>query len=73
MNTRLPLEKNDLLQLLNWELSAYEECEGCHFTAITADDSGRSWNARLEGGAVPGQMIARQVIAETRRAFNIAR
>jgi len=71
MNTRLPLEKNDLLQLLNWELSAYEECEGCHFTAVTADE--RNWDARFEGGAANGQMIARQVIAETRRAFNLAR
>ena len=72
MNARLPLAENDLLQLLNWELAAYEECNGCHFTAITADDSGRGWNARVEGGAVTGQVIARQVIAETRQAFNLA-
>ena len=73
MHTRLPIERHDLLQLLNWELAAYEECEGCRFTAIMADDEGRGWNASLEGGAVTGQMIARQVIAETRRAFNVQR
>ena len=72
MNDRLPMEKHDLLELLNWELAAYDECEGCHFTAITAEDDGRGWNARLEGGAVTGQVIARQVIAETRQAFNLA-
>ena len=73
MNTRLPIEEKDLLALLNWELAAYEECEGCHFTAITAEDNGRGWNARFEGGEVTGQMIARQVVAETRGAFNLAR
>ena len=73
MNTRLPLEEKDLLELLNWELSAYEECEGCRFTAIAADGSERNWDARFEGGAVAGQLIARQVVAETRRAFNLAR
>lgn len=73
MNTRLPMEEHDLLELLNWELAAYDECEGCHFTAITADDNGRGWDASLEGGAGSGKLIARQVMAETRRAFNLAR
>ena len=69
---RQPLSEKDLLGLLNWELAAYDECEGCRFTAITADDRS-TWDARLEGGRVIGQMIARQVVAQTRRAFDLAR
>ena len=71
MDTRRPMAEKNLLELLNWELAAYEECEGCHFTAITANDDERNWDARLEGGVVTGQMIARQVVAQTRRAFNL--
>jgi hypothetical protein len=68
---RQPLYEHDLLQLLNWELSAYAECEGCRFTAITAND-GRGWDARVEGGAAAAQTVARQVVVETRRAFDLA-
>jgi hypothetical protein len=70
--SRQPLSEKDLLALLNWELTAYEECEGCRFTAIAADERS-AWDARLEGGAVLGQMVARQIVGQTRRAFDLAR
>jgi len=68
-----------LLQLLNWELGAYEERDGCRFTAIEAfpleDDSGCNWrDARLEAEAplaVAGQVIAHEVLEQTRRSFNL--
>ena len=34
ITSRRALDKKALLALLNWELAAYDECEGCRFTAI---------------------------------------
>ena len=76
---RPPIGESALLQLLNWELAAYAECDGCRFTAIESfpreDDSGCNWrDARLEAAeplGFAGHMIAHEVLEQTRRAFNL--
>lgn len=83
MDTRVSrpaLSPHDLVELLNWELSAYEQCYGCHFTSIRPmadpDDSGCNWrDARLQtdhqlDGVERG--IVRRVIEQTRHEFNLA-
>jgi hypothetical protein len=70
----------DLIALLNWQLSAYEECEGCRFTSIrrmrNRDDVGTNWlDARLQADhrlGVAERFIVQQVVAETRRQFEVA-
>ncbi len=70
----------DLIALLNWQLSAYEECEGCRFTSIRRmrdrDDAGTNWlDARLRADhrlGVAEQFIAQQIVAETRRQFDVS-
>ena len=70
----------DLIALLNWQLSAYEECEGCRFTSIRRmrdrDDAGTNWlDARLQADhrlGVAEQFIVQQIVAETRRQFDVA-
>ena len=34
--TREARSEHDLVRLLNWELAAYEKCEGARFTSIQA-------------------------------------
>ena len=34
--TRQACDEHDLVQLLNWELAAYERCNGTRFTSIKA-------------------------------------
>jgi hypothetical protein len=75
---RQPLNQHHLVQLLNWELAAYERCAGTRFTAINAmpgpDDSGCNWSdARLESDHaldLTERAIVRRVIMQTRREFN---
>lgn len=69
-----------LLQLLNWELCAYEECDGCRFTSIRRmrerDDAGANWlDARVEADHRLGmaeQFVVREIVAQTRRRFDVA-
>jgi hypothetical protein len=76
---RPTLNPHDLVQLLNWELAAYEECGGCRFTSIRriADvgDSGSNWrDARVQSDHPLGteeRSIIGQVIEQTRREFNV--
>lgn len=76
---KIEIDEKDLLQLLNWELAAYEECAGCRFTAVDAaerlDGEGCNWvDARLEVEApigLTGQIIAHRVVEQTRRSFNV--
>ena len=76
---RQALNPQDLVQLLNWELAAYEQCGGCHFTSIRvvpdAEDSGCNWrDARVQSDHRLGTQergIIRQVIEQTRREFNV--
>jgi hypothetical protein len=74
------LSANDLIALLNWELSAYEECDGCRFTSIRRmrerDDAGANWlDARVLADHRLGleeHFIVRRVVDETRRRFDVA-
>lgn len=75
---RQALSEHDLLALLNWELSAYEECAGDHFTAVTParGDAECNWSgARLESDHALGadeQLITRLVVDETKRNYDVA-
>ena len=79
-NSRRPLEQHDLVQLLNWELAAYERCAGIRFTSINAmarpDESGCNWrDARLQSDHaldMTERNIVRRVIVQTRREFNVS-
>ena len=79
METRAALSQHDLVELLNWELAAYEQCGGCRFTSIRrmadADDSGCNWrDARVRSDHRLGHVergIVRQVIERTRQEFNV--
>lgn len=74
------LRAERLLQLLNWELSAYEECDGCRFTSIRRmrerDDAGANWlDARVQADHRLGmaeQFVVREIVAQTRRRFDVA-
>ncbi len=78
--SRQALSPHDLVELLNWELQAYERCSGCHFTSIRplpdADDSGCNWrDARLQSDhQLDGveRDIVQRVIEQTRHEFNVA-
>jgi hypothetical protein len=83
MGTSVPrntLNQHDLVELLNWELAAYDNCGGCHFTSIRPlpdpDDSGCNWrDARLQADHRLDREerdIVRHVIDETRHQFNLA-
>jgi hypothetical protein len=78
--SRQALSQHDLVQLLNWELAAYERCGGTRFTSIISttspDDSGCNWrDARLQSNHkldLTERGIVRRVIAQTRREFNVS-
>jgi len=81
METTIPrraLSEHELVQLLNWELAAYERCSGIQFTSISAtrpDPSGCNWrDARRQSDHALGlteRGILRRVIVQTRREFNL--
>ena len=79
MTPKQSLSNRDLLALLNWELAAYEQCEGAHFRSIRAtrerDDAGCNWlDARVESDHALGldeHFIVRHVVEETRRKFDL--
>jgi hypothetical protein len=72
--------EHDLVQLLNWELAAYEKCEGARFTSIQTmakpDASGCNWrDARVQADHpldLVERGIVRRVVAQTRREFNLS-
>ena len=75
----ITIPPESLLQLLNWELAAYERCAGTRFTSIhsmaSPDGSGCNWrDARLQSDHaldLTERGIVRRVIAQTRREFNV--
>ena len=77
-SSRQALSESDLLALLNWELSAYEECAGDHFSAVTPASGAEDCNwsgARLESDHSLGpdeQRITRLVVDETKRSYDVA-
>ena len=77
--TRQMLSEDALLELLNWELAAYDECNGCHFTAVDTGKDGFTsckWKgARLEADhamSFAEQLITRLVVFETKRCYDLA-
>jgi mono/diheme cytochrome c family protein len=72
------LNEHDMLMLLNFELSAYDECAGCHFTGLKPsfrDETGSNWRgARLESeGAMTeaARNAARHVLDEVHEEYNL--
>ena len=73
------LNQHDLVQLLNWELAAYDKCQGTRFTSIksipSTDPSGCNWSyARVKSDHSLDRRerrIVRRVIEQTRREFNL--
>ena len=76
---RQALDPRDLIALLNWELAAYGECDGCHFTSIRRmrdrDDLGCNWlDARVQSDhklGIEEHFIVRHVVEQTRRQFDL--
>jgi len=77
---RQALNQQELLALLNFELSAYGECDGCRFTSIRRmairDDAGCNWlDARAQSDHKLGleeHFIVRHVVEETRKHYDVA-
>ena len=72
------LNEHDLLMLLNFELSAYDECADCHFTAVKPslrDETGSNWRgAHLESrGRITdvARGIASHVLDEVHEEYNL--
>ena len=82
-NTRLSsgreiLSVHDVLELLNFELSAYDECANCHFTSVKAslwDETGSNWHGASLHSDGPmteaARRISRQVLDEVHETYNI--
>jgi hypothetical protein len=70
LQSRHHLSQHDLIDLLNFELAAYEECEGCHVTGIELTQG--DWNAALTGDNPARHKIVERVLAETREQFDLA-
>ena len=77
---RQALDQRSLISLLNFELAAYAECDGCYFTSIrrmaVPDDTGCNWfDARLKVDrplGVEENFIVRHVVEQTRRQYDLA-
>jgi hypothetical protein len=77
--SRPALSQHHLVQLLNWELAAYERCSGTRFTSINylakPAASGCNWlDARLQSDHaldLTERSIVRRVVGQTRREFNV--
>ena len=78
--TREVLSEHDVLALLNFEISAYEECADCHFIAVKpapiADTTGCNWRgADVKYGGQPSdavRSITQRVVDEVRERYNVA-
>jgi hypothetical protein len=74
---KLALNEGALLELLNWELRAYQETAGCHFTSVRPVPAGGEANwmdAQLEADHAMNpveRFIAGQVVSETRRVYDL--
>ena len=80
LQTRQQLTLHDLIDLLNFELAAYEECSDCHVTAVELAPLAYSPRCNWRGANIDGadgadprkQRIIQQVLAETRKQFDVA-
>ena len=76
---RQALDQHQLIALLNWELAAYDLCDGCHFTSIRRmrdrDDLGCNWfDARVQSDHKLGtdeHFVVRHVVEQTRRQYDV--
>jgi hypothetical protein len=78
VQSRHHLSQRELIDLLNFELAAYEECSGCHVTAVELAPFAygpcdwRGAKVEAAGGLDPQkQRIIEQVLAETREQFDV--
>ena len=78
VHARQVLSEHEVLMLLNFELSAYDECTDCHFTSVktaTRDESGSNWsgaNLQVDAKATEAARgIARTVFDEVHEAYNV--
>lgn len=77
---RETLDPRSLISLLNFELAAYAECDGCYFSSIRrmpGHDAGScNWlDARVESErplGVEANFIVRHVVEQTRRRYDVA-
>jgi len=69
VQSRQKLSPPDLIALLNWELAAYEECEGCRVTAIEPVPG--SWKATASVDNPEKRRIVEKVFAQTREQFDV--
>ncbi len=72
------LSEHDLVMLLNFELSAYDECADYRFTSVKAslrDETGSNWRgAHLESPGKASEAargIARHVVDEVHEEYNL--
>lgn len=80
-HARQVLNEHEVLTLLNYELSAYEECAHYHFTSVkpakAADETGCNWRgADVEVDGSPSEAarrITKEVLDEVRDAYNVDR
>lgn len=76
---RKMLSENDLLRVLNDEISTKDECAGCKFTSVVrlkdADETGCNWShANLRCSGRPADVccaVADRVISSTKDKYNI--
>ena len=79
IHARQNLSEHDVLMLLNFELSAYEECADCHFTSVrpaeAVDETGCNWRGadlQVESQATDAaRRITQQVVDEVRETYNV--
>jgi len=79
MTTRQALGRQELIELPNLELAAYDECAGCRFASIhqlsEPDEVGSSWwDAQVLADHRLGleeHFILRHVVEETRGRFDV--
>jgi hypothetical protein len=79
IHARHVLSEHDVLMLLNFELSAYEECAECHFTSVkpakVADETGCNWygaDLQMDGLATEAaRKITEEVVDEVRETYNV--
>ena len=78
--TREVLSEHEVLMLLNYELSAYEECGKCHFTSVRRAEATDAAGCNLRGADLQAgdsateraRRITEHVVEEVRRKYNLA-
>lgn len=73
------LDPRSLISLLNFELAAYAQCDGCYFSSIrraAQNDDGPNWlDAHVESDrplGVQEHFIVSHVVEQTRRQYDVS-